>query len=46
MCETETEMRGKVKEVTKDCKGMLIMEKYKNAHNGHNHGVSWEKPDE
>jgi hypothetical protein len=32
--------------VTKDCKAMLIIENYKNAHNGHGHGVSWVKPHE
>jgi hypothetical protein len=44
MCETET--GGKEKGVAKDTKGMLITENYKNAHNGHGHGVSWEKPQE
>lgn len=28
------------KEVTKDYKGILIMENYKNVHNGHSHGTS------
>jgi hypothetical protein len=36
--------REKEKGVSKDCKGMLIMKNYKNEHNGHSHGVSWEKP--
>jgi hypothetical protein len=27
-------------------KGMLITENYKNVHNGHDHGVLWEKPHE
>jgi hypothetical protein len=41
MCETE--MGVKEKGVTKDRKDMLITENYKNVHNGHDHGVSWEK---
>jgi hypothetical protein len=46
MCEKRLgEGRGE-KEVTKDHKGMLITENYKNAHNGHGHGVSWEKSHE
>jgi hypothetical protein len=36
--------RGKVKGVTKDRKGMLITENYKNVHNGHSHGVLRDKP--
>jgi hypothetical protein len=39
---SETEMEGE-KGVTKDSK-MLITENYKIVHNGHGHGVSWEKP--
>jgi hypothetical protein len=42
MCATE----GGEKGVTKDRKGMLITENYKNVHSGHGHGVSWEKPHE
>jgi hypothetical protein len=42
MCETETDGE-KEKGVTKDHKGILIMENYKNAHNGYGHGVLWEK---
>jgi hypothetical protein len=42
MCKTE--MGGK--KVKKDSKGMLIMENYKNAHNGHGYGSAWEKPHE
>jgi hypothetical protein len=43
MCETERRA-GKEKGVTKDHEDMLITENYKNAHNGHGHGVSREKP--
>jgi hypothetical protein len=46
MCVTETETAGKEKGVTKDRKGMLITENYKNVHSGHGHGVSWEKSHE
>jgi hypothetical protein len=42
----EAEMGVKEKGVTKDRKGMLITENSKNIHNGHDHGVSWEKPHE
>jgi hypothetical protein len=36
----------KEKGVTKDRKGTLITQNYKNVHNGHGHGVSCEKPHE
>jgi len=35
---------GKEKVVKKDGKGMLILEKYKNAHCGNSHGVLQEMP--
>lgn len=36
--------RGKEKEITKDHKGMLISENYKNVHNGHSLSVLSDKP--
>ena len=35
---------GKEKVVTEDCKGVLILEKYKNAQCGNSHGVLQEMP--
>jgi hypothetical protein len=35
---------GREKGVTKDRKGIVITKNYKIVHNGHGHGVSWEKP--
>jgi hypothetical protein len=37
---------GERRGVTKVRKGKLITENYKNAHNGHGHGISWDKPHE
>jgi hypothetical protein len=39
----ETEI-GKEKGVTKDCKGLLIAENYRNVHIGHGCCISWENP--
>jgi hypothetical protein len=36
---------GEEKVVTKDCKVVLILKKYKNAHHGNSHGVLQEMPD-
>jgi hypothetical protein len=33
---------GKEIGVTKDCKGVIVLEKYKNAHHSNSHGVLWE----
>jgi hypothetical protein len=41
---SETEM-GEEKGITKYCKSVLILEKYKNAHHGNSHGVLQEMPD-
>jgi hypothetical protein len=34
---------GGAKVVTVDCKSMLVMDNYKNVHNGHSQDVPWEK---
>jgi hypothetical protein len=42
-CVRQGQRWGKEKGVTKDCKGTLIKENYKNVQNGHGHSVLWEK---